>query len=229
MQQSMVSFYRENGFLTFPCFEEGECDSLLTVLKAFTGSDFAPVMNVDRSVPWVSNNFVKHPFIVSALEQLQGKEVCALMSQVIFKKSGTRYAEQAWNPHQDNSYPKARPGTYITINIFLEDADKENGCLYIYPGSQKEGLMPFEPKLSYREKSGDNPGNVVVVPEKYKKVDLVVRKGDILIMCGETIHGSYANKSTRDRPLFSISYVNFGEPFWPGDPTRSDKRVIKLH
>lgn len=231
LTQAQIDFYKDCGYVVFPFFAKDMCDRLLNVLRYFTDHNFAPVMNVDREVPWVQDNFVRNSFIVTVLEQLQGKEVCALMSQVIFKKSGTRYANQAWNPHQDNSYPRAKPGTYITINIFLEDADRENGCLYIYSGSHKEGLLPFEPKLSYREGARDNPGNVVVIPEKYKdrKVDLVVKKGDVLILCGETIHGSYANNSARDRPLFSVSYVNFGEPFWPGDPARSDKKVLKLH
>jgi ectoine hydroxylase-related dioxygenase (phytanoyl-CoA dioxygenase family) len=178
----------------------------------------------------IIQSIIRNPIIVKILEILQGVEVCALMSQVLFKRVGTERSAQAWNPHQDNSYPRAKDGTYITINIFLSDADRENGCLYLYPGSHKEGLFPFEPVLSYHEKPGMNPGNNIKhIPDRYVKMDLLLKKGDVLIMNGNLVHGSYPNASScRSRPLFSVSYINFGVPFWPGDPARSDKRVMRL-
>ena len=157
---------------------------------------------------------MKAPKIISILEKLMGGTVVGLMSQLLFKEAGSPYASQAWNPHQDNSYPKTPNGEYVTINLALQDQDIENGCLYIYPGSHKEGLFDFEPTKSYRENPDDNPGNMVerTILNRFEnvKTDLIIKKGGVLFMQGNCIHGSYANVSDRSRPLLSMSYIPKG-------------------
>ena len=83
-----------------------------------------------------------------------------LMSQMLFKEVNSRYASQAWNPYQDNSYPRNETinsanglnTQYITTNFFLEDANKENGTLYVYPGSHKLGLLEVQIRKCRTEK-----------------------------------------------------------------------------
>ena len=217
LNQDQVNFYNQNGYLVVEgVFSKEECAAMLREFEQYADADFSAIMNLDRRVPAIRDTMRKRR-IVEILEQLQGREIVGLMSQVLFKHVSSKYASQAWNPHQDNVYPQARSGAYITINIFLENADRENGCMYIYPGSHKEGLLPSEPTMSYREKQGTNPGNTVEVPERYTKQDLVIKKGDMLILNGDVVHGSYPNVSpTRSRPLFSVSYISKGEPFIPG-------------
>ena len=157
------------------------------------------------------------------LETLQGREVVALMSQMLFKEAGTRYAhEQAWKPHQDNAYPRNPNEQYITTNLFLADADKENGTLYIYPGSHKLGLLSAESAPSYREAKGKAPGSRTIMPEEWedRHVDVNFKKGDLLVLNGNCIHGSYSNFSKRSRPLYSCSLISKGEFFIPGANAR---------
>ncbi len=157
------------------------------------------------------------------LEKLQGREVVALMSQVLFKEAGTRFAkEQGWKPHQDNSYPKNLNAQYITTNLFLADADKENGTLYMYPASHKLGLLDSEETQSFREGKGKAPGNLTLMPEIWKEAhyDVNFKTGDLLVLNGNTIHGSYPNLSNRSRPLYSQSLIGRGEFFIPGPNAR---------
>lgn len=166
---------------------------------------------------------MKDPRQRDILETLQGREVVALMSQVIYKEAGTRFArEQGWKPHQDNSYPKNLNGQYITTNLFLADADKENGTLYMYPGSHKLGLLGAEETQSYREAKGKAPGNRTQMPSIWEDAhyDVNFKKGDLLVLNGNTIHGSYPNLSNRSRPLYSQSLISKGEPFVPGPNAR---------
>lgn len=212
-----VYFYHDSGYLVAESlFSAEECDSMLSEFEKHADADYSAILNLDRRVPEIGD-IMRKKKIIEILEHLQGREIVGLMSQMLFKKAGSKYASQAWNPHQDNAYPQAAPGAYITINVFFEDADQENGCMYIYPGSHQEGLLPFKPTVSYREAQGINPGNSVDVPEAYEKRDLIVKKGDMLVLHGDVIHGSYPNISeTRSRPLFSISYIPKGEYFIPG-------------
>ena len=217
LSEEQVRFYNDNGYLVVDnILSSEECDFLLAIFEEHADQSYSAILNLDRSVPKI-REAMKNKRIVAVIEKLQNAEVVGLMSQVLFKKVGSPYASQAWNPHQDNAYPRAAQGAYITVNVFLEDSDLENGTLYIYPGSHREPLLPFEPVKSYREDHASNPGNLVVVPEKYRKVDLRIRKGGMLIMHGHVIHGSYPNRSSyNSRPLFSISYIPKGFKFLRG-------------
>ena len=176
--------------------------------------------------------FMRDQRFVSFLEQLhQGEyEVMAgrdhfewggLMTQIIFKDQKTQYANQAWNPHQDNSYVRNPNGLYVTTNTFFENADMGNGTMFIYPGTHKEGILPCKEVKSFRESEGENPGNISVIPLKYERVDLEFEKGDILFLNGNVVHGSYPNKSLcRNRPLYMNVYIPRGEFFMPGRGSR---------
>lgn len=226
-----VGFYNLNGYLSVPHgISDKEADALLKFAEGRADENFSAIMNLHREIPEFMR-LMTDPRLLSMVETLQGKKVCGLMTQVLFKRPGSQYASQAWNPHQDNSYAKAKSGAYVTMNFSLADSDPENGGLYVYPGSHREGTLPYEPRLSFREKAGSNPGNKVNLAEKkYKRVDVHAKKGDLLFIHGEIVHGSHPNVSaTRSRPSIQVTYVNFGEPFWPGDPKRSDKRLVLLH
>ncbi len=147
----------------------------------------------------------------------------------LFKKS---HSPQAWNPHQDNAYPRAPYGMYLTGNIPFANQDLENGCMYIYPGSHQEGLLEAEYFKSFHEQPGKNPGHDVSksLPTEYEKVDLPLKKGSLLILHGNVVHGSYPNNSDRDRPMFLIPYGTKGisqqSNFIPGKT--GDRKEISL-
>ena len=71
--------------------------------------------------------------IVSILEELQEHEVVALMSQMLFKEAGSRYADQAWQPHQDNVYVQNNSKNHNgynsirTTNFFYQMQIKQMG------------------------------------------------------------------------------------------------------
>lgn len=210
-----VRFFKENGYAVIEgLFSDQEADAMLSTCERLAGQDHKAVLNPDRSVPEL-RNVMKDSRVVSVLEKFQGAEVVGVMSQVFYKQVGSPFASTAWNPHQDNAYPQAEDASYITINIFLHDTDPENGGMYIYPGSHREAVLPFEPVPSYQ--AGTNPGNKIEVPEKYKKVDLRIRKGGVLFLHGHVIHGSHPNVSeNRNRTLYSCCYVTKGKSFLAG-------------
>ena len=163
--------------------------------------------------------------ILNILKKIKGKKVDALMSQMIFKEKKTKFSLQSWQPHQDNSYPKNKNGHYITINIFLKNSNMKNGTMYIYEKSHTQGILQFEKKISYREKDS-KPGNTVIdLP--FKKKNLIFKKGDLLILHGNLVHGSYPNKSNLSRPLYSVSYISSGEKFVPG--LNAQRKIMTLN
>lgn len=232
----MYDFYHTNGFLVVEdMFSSDECDDIVAIFEKYAKPDYRGVMNIDRGYieyqeytsegqkierievnpadSFAAWQVMRRASIVTILEMLQRTEVVALQSMFLFKRAQTRYANQAWNPHQDNAYPLADYGMYLTDNIALTDQDPENGGMYIYPTSHQELVLPNEKVRSFHEGLDENPGHRVQVPEKYLdlKMDLYMKKGSVLFLHGNVIHGSYANNSmNRDRPMFSIPYGTKG-------------------
>lgn len=239
-----VKKFENEGYLIIKNFySKTNCNFFLKKIKKYANQDFAPIMNPDRPEFLISQiNEKIHQFkylgdkanylnslsedckffrnlmvdkkILKILKKIKGKKVNALMSQMIFKEKKTKYSLQSWQPHQDNSYPKNKNGEYITINIFLKNSNLQNGTLYIYERSHTQGLLKFDKKISYREKDF-KPGNTVKeLP--FKKKNLIFKTGDLLVLHGDLVHGSYPNKSNKSRPLYSVSYIAEGEKFISG-------------
>lgn len=221
--------YHEDSYLVVESlFSEEECDRIYDICREHADEDYSAIINLDREVPEL-HNVMKMPKVVSLIEGLIGSEACGLMTQMLFKEVGTIYAAQAWKVHQDNAYHQNQNGATLTINIACKDATVENGTLFVYPGTHKEGILPFEPSKSFRESKGSQPGNLLKLPRKYldKKTDVLMKKGDLLILHGNCAHGSYANTTEFSRPLFSITYIKKGEYFVVGK--NANRKEFPLH
>jgi ectoine hydroxylase-related dioxygenase (phytanoyl-CoA dioxygenase family) len=254
LTSTQIDFYNQNGYLAVEnVFSKEECEFAVSMFtrhaKRINDNDYGAVMNLDRPELWthiyspsegfihayVKQMLLKHPAIVTALETLQGTQpggVVILQSMFLFKKVGTTYAGQAWNPHQDGAYHGSPQGGTLTANIAFVDQDKENGCMFIYPGSHKEGFLEAEKKASYRENPGSRPGHDVSknLPEKYRnqEVEIHLKMGSILFLHGSVIHGSYPNLSkNRDRPMLLAPYKTEGLSFSAGETGKRKEIPIR--
>jgi ectoine hydroxylase-related dioxygenase (phytanoyl-CoA dioxygenase family) len=108
--------------------------------------------------------------------------------------------------HQDYSYwTRTAPARHVTINVMLDDADEENGCLMFVPGSHRMGLLPslpFDsdlgailPRLSAAQRAVFAP---VAVP---------VPAGHATLHHSHTLHGSDRNRSDRPRRALVLNYM----------------------
>ena len=260
LNESQIKFYKENGYLVVDdVLSHAECDTIIKHMERHADENFSAILNPDRidfliaqsalnieknkelpeKVNYVNQcnetattlrNVLKNPKAVGILETLYESEMSGLMTQVIFKKAKSSYAPQAWTPHQDNSYVRNKNGLYVTNNFFLEEANRENGTLYVYPKSHKHGIFDAEDRASYRESQGDNPGRTIGddILKKFEKVHVNFKKGSMLVLHGNCIHGSQPNVSeSKDRPIVMGTYVPVGEEFYPG--YNAQRKVISLH
>ena len=224
------NFFWENGYIIIKnLFSHEETERVYQIFKENADKSFSAIINLDRKIPELQN-IMKMPRTVSIIEGMLEGEAYGLMTQMLFKQAGSRYQGQSWTVHQDNSYHQNPNGKTITTNLACEDADVENGTLFLYPGSHKEGVIKFEARKSFREDKGKQPGNTLVLPKKYedRKIDCIMKKGDVLFLHGNCVHGSYPNKSkTRSRPLYSITYIKKGEKFSVG--RTANRKEFSLH
>jgi len=141
--------------------------------------------------------------IEAALRELFGEEPLAAQSMFYFKPPGAR--GQAL--HQDNFYLKVSPGTCIAAWLSLDEADADNGTLFVVPGSHREKVLcPHAADLSKSFTTEE-----VDIPAGLEAVEVKLAAGDVLFFNGSLIHGSYPN-TTRDRfrRAFICHYVGAG-------------------
>tara|TARA_B100000686_G_scaffold114558_1_gene122079 strand:- start:768 stop:1514 length:747 start_codon:yes stop_codon:yes gene_type:complete len=244
IDENQYKLYWEQGYLAIEQFWETEqADRVRESLRKVANKDFSIMLNVDRDEDLenqspdsdvydrkVASKLVRevqlNKRMAGVLGELYRREMVVVQSIIIYKEKGTLFADQAWNPHQDNSYVQSPNDMYIAVGYPLLEFSPENGGLYVYPGSHKEELLPMRPVEGARIKAGESPGNICEIPDQYEKKDISLNKGDVFIMHGNLIHGSYSNHSDMSRPFLITNYLPDGEFFLPGKT--SNRQAISL-
>lgn len=147
-----------------------------------------------------SKRYLLDARLQSVLRELLGEEPLAAQSMFYFKPPGAR--GQAL--HQDDFYLKTAPGSCLAAWVSLDKADRENGGLFMVPGSHQTPLQcphPADLSQSFTIEEVDVPQGLETVP-----VDL--EPGEVLFFNGSMIHGSTPNSSAeRFRRSFICHYV----------------------
>ena len=100
------------------------------------------------------------------------------------------------NIHRDASVLNEDKFEYITMWLPLEDVNKENGCIFVFPESQK--LFTYEVPIGV-----DWPYPQLTNTLLKYAVDLPMNAGDLLLFSGKTLHGSYPNQSKGSRQVIA--------------------------
>lgn len=138
--------------------------------------------------------FCKHPKMVALTTELIGPDVRLYWNQSVYKQPETP-REFPW--HQDNGYTPVEPDQYYTCWLALTDATIENGCIWVLPGSHRQGPVPHEDspigKVGYR---GPDPG--VPVP---------LKRGSMAVFSSLLLHRSGPNLSRGPRKAYVMQYI----------------------
>jgi len=123
-------------------------------------------------------------------------------SQLTFKMRGNTRAF-AW--HQDNGYGELDPYNAVTCLTALEDNDEETGCLWVIPGSHKQGQIA--PGLAAAEKRAQR--EIALAGDEARARPMPMKAGDCLVFTCWTLHKSGGNFSKdRDRRVLFFRYAD---------------------
>jgi ectoine hydroxylase len=112
--------------------------------------------------------------------------------------------------HQDYPYwveNSTNPAEIATAVVFLDDADRRNGCLEVLPGSHRQGVRSGRSVRGF--------GKFEMEPdaaEVEKLVGLEVPAGSAVFFGSLLVHRSTPNTSDRDRRALLYSYQPSGRP-----------------
>lgn len=113
----------------------------------------------------------------------------------------------AW--HQDYSYwTRTKPMAHLTCWIGLDDATTDNGCVHYVPGSHRWPLLP-----TTHLAKGMEAILAVLTPEQraqFKPVPCELKAGEAVFHHPLMLHGSYENRSERQRRAVVLNVFRDG-------------------
>jgi ectoine hydroxylase-related dioxygenase (phytanoyl-CoA dioxygenase family) len=136
---------------------------------------------------------------VDLTTQLLGPNTDLYWNQTVYKApEGDK--EFPW--HQDDGYTPVDPSPYLTIWLAVTEANAENGCISVLPGSHKYGLVKHEPTpFGWACYSADAADQGLRVP---------VRAGSLIAFSSLLFHKSGPNHSKGMRKAYVIQYSHAG-------------------
>jgi phytanoyl-CoA hydroxylase len=152
----------------------------------------------------VFNRFSRTEKLAALAADLKYKEPLLVQSMYIFKQPGIGGEVTC---HQDATFLYTEPLSVTGLWFALEDATRENGCLWAIPGGHKHGL-----KSRFVRAGEDAAGTRFSVYDETpwpldKLVPLEVTKGTLIILDGLLPHLSFVNRSGRSRHAYTLHLI----------------------
>lgn len=217
-QEESYQNYLESGYhIEENVLTHAECQELIDAAQHLENAKqgvYTPQMMPHRQNPLFLKP-MKNKLVKDIMDVLVQGTAMGLQTEFFYCKPGTR----GFSLHQDNFFVEAPFGAFASAWIALTDTYQEKGGLIVYPGTQKEGLLPVR-KLSLAKDTSQDPNannEETVVPEQYKILNAKVPKGAVLFIHGHLVHGSNPNTTNEWRYVALNTYIRKGESFRPGN------------
>ena len=131
-------------------------------------------------------------------------------SMYIFKQPGIG-GEVRW--HQDATFFDSTPITVTTFWFALEDATRENGCLWVEPGGHRGPLR--ERFVKRGEGAGMEVLNAMPWPDDQTAVPVEVKAGTLVVFHGLLPHYSAPNRSAVSRHAYTLHATDASSRYSP--------------
>lgn len=203
LSDSQLDAFRAHGWFVAPAvFSEAECAELLREIDqvAFElalgdPSDgqlsYRPMMHLlSAPLTAAATDARWAPIVLGIL----GTSARLYWEQAVAKPPFAR-TELPW--HQDNGYTPIVPEEYVTCWLALDDADENNGCIWVLPDSHRAGTV--------RHRNGTGPFRVADTGGQ-PGIPVPVRAGDVLVFSSLLLHRSGPNITDRPRRAWIIQF-----------------------
>jgi len=201
-------YFEESGDKVRFFFEEGAVDEAgqLTVPK---GRAVNKIGHALHDLDPVFSAFSRTPELAAVAAGLGVAEPLLLQSMVIFKQPGIG-GEVRW--HQDASYLIADPPGVTGIWIAIEDATRNNGCLWMQPGQHRSPLREIY-QVDWRTRSGTLSKLDDTVWTAGEATAMEVPAGSAVFFNDHMPHSSSQNHSDLSRQAFTM-HVSETDAVW---------------
>jgi phytanoyl-CoA hydroxylase len=157
---------------------------------------------------------LRHPRLVQVLTKLIGPNVKSMQSMYFVKSAGK--PGQAW--HQDEQYIPTRDRSLTGAFIAIDDADVENGCLWMHPGSHRAGVL--HRMAAHEDPRFDPSGEAQDFPPDYDReggAPCEAASGTVVFFHGYVLHRSLPNRSPSRSRHALVGHYMTAESWLPWD------------
>ena len=214
--------FAEEGYLVFERLVSGErlaqaqacLDALVERGRGLEGHEAhfsleldpggAPVAGVLHKVqgvclvePRLLELLASAPEVLDRVEDLLGPDIDVFGTKFFPKLAGGGTSTH-W--HQDNFYFGTDSDEVLSCGMYLQDADRDNGCLQVVPGSHRRG------RIVEHEHAPGTHGSWTRVDES-EAVALPLPAGSVVLFSANLLHGTADNLSDRTRYSTAWHYV----------------------
>lgn len=206
-QDRADAFARDGWFIVDDVFTDAECDQILEHLEATSfelalGDEAEGPLSYRPLLHTVSPALCEvatDPRWADLVMPLLGDDVRLYWEQGVAKPPQAR-TELPW--HQDNGYAPTIPEQYVTCWLALDDADLDNGCIQVLPGSHTEGTRRHHDVAGSPFRGGVDDDD----PARDQGVAVPVRRGSVLVFSSLIMHRSGPNTTDRHRRAWILQY-----------------------
>ena len=214
LSQAQVEAFREQGFLVVEGLlgdedvETIRSDAIKLCRGEYKSENLHPVPNAESDTAALSRylcihqphhispvmrEYLAHPAVSRALARLVAPDVKCMQSMLFIKPP--RFPGQAW--HQDEVYIPTRDRSLTGAWYALDDASVENGCMWVLPGSHRNGYL-YPQRLHGRPEEFDSARESYGFDDR-NEIPVVCRAGAVVFFNGYLLHRSRKNRSDRFR------------------------------
>jgi len=174
----------------------------------------------------VFDAFSRGPSLTALAQDLGLRDPRIWQSMLIFKQPGIG-GEVRW--HQDATFLHSTPVTVTGFWFALEDATRDNGCLWVQPGGHRGPLRErFVRRTTIKGSTGteaaDGPALELALqpldptpwPDTTAAVPVEVPAGTLVCLHGLLPHYSAPNRSALSRQAYTVHTVDAGST-WSAD------------
>lgn len=207
LTEAQVRHFREKGYVyPIDAISKEEAADYVARLDSYDeplGEEAQKQLKIKAHVaaPWL-NDLARNSNILDAVESLLGPDILLFGASVFSKKANdTRFV--SW--HQDAAYYGLDPQEEVTCWVGLTDADMENGCMRVMPGSHLAADAMHEE--TYDPENLLGRGQTIQGVDEDKADFMPVKAGQFSMHHERTWHASSPNPSDRRRVGVAFFYM----------------------
>ena len=185
-----------------------------------------PVKNMRKLNHCAKNDAVfrahaSHDKIITIVEALIGKDIKLFDSQAFLKPPGG--IEKPY--HQDSAYFAIQPMSLVTCWTALDDVTIENGCLWVIPGSHRQGLVDHSVRWMVGDREDKRiPDHAI---DRRAEQPIVMPAGSCSFHHSLLMHSSRPNKTAESRRGLAMHYMSSRSRWCQSDQEEPDFVLIR--
>ena len=210
LSEDQIKQYNQKGYVSpIQALTKNQAQEVKEEIEFIENKWPNELKNLGRNYPHlispVLDNVVRNSNILDAVESIIGKNILACGTTLFIKEPDERGFVSF---HQDAKYIGLEPHNWVTAWVAITDANENNGCMKMWPGTHKQELKYHNEKFDYNSGNLLTRGQTVENVPLEKTESVILTEGQMSLHHPRIVHGSGINKSKKRRIGFVIqSYI----------------------